>query len=180
MIEKKGKRHIKPNIGSSLWISKTPLIKNHKNIKKTFFLLSNTMWKYSQLFIIHSNKGKPQHGQPKITFGSAFGAYISNKIPKAILCWLTLLKSTDHIILVRFHLSPSTLISLLSFIFWSCSFSWYSFHLHWFLTTYYTEWNHPVCISCYPRGAATFSNAVITPILYLHDHPHDRTHPQCG
>lgn len=99
MIEKKGKRHIKPNTGSSLWISKTPLIKNHKNIKKTFFLLSSTMWKYSQLFIIHSNKGKPQHGQPNVTFGSVFGAYISNKIPKAILCWLTLLKSTDHIIL---------------------------------------------------------------------------------
>lgn len=81
--------------------------KNHENIKKTFFLQSSTMWKYSQLFIIHSDKGKPQHRQPKITFGSVFGAYVSNKTPKAILGWLTLLKSTDCLILVKFHLSIS-------------------------------------------------------------------------
>ena len=69
--------------------------KNHENIKKTFFLQSSTMWKYSQLFIIHSDKGKPQHRQPKITFGSVFGAYVSNKTPKAHknlsfkACWLS-------------------------------------------------------------------------------------------
>ena len=134
------------------------------------------MWKYSQLFIIHSNKGKPQHGQPKITFGSVFGAYISNKIPEVILCWLTLLKSADHLILVKFHLylHPQ----------WFHSYPSYFDHVHSHDTHFTCTGTELlaiqnetilVCISYYPSGAATFLNAVITPILYLHARPRDRT-----
>lgn len=141
MKGKREKLHIELSICSSLWFSKTLLKISHKNItEKTCFLISSITQKYSQLFIIHSNKGKPQYEQSKnSTWLCIWNLHVrqSNKSP--ITLDLSLLNSTCRGVLVKLLLTTSIHIDFSHFlpILWLCSS--HNTHITYFGTFRYTQ-----------------------------------------